>query len=63
MEEFIKFFKTVIGAATEYGIKPVPLAPIGGESPFRDAQHHDDFKKSCHRGYEKAQSPILRYIQ
>lgn len=63
MDNFLLEFKKVLAAASEWGIKSVPLSNTNHKSPFKDQQHFKRFMSACHRGYEKAQNLIIELIK
>jgi len=62
MEKFLNTFAYIIRTALEYGIRNVPLK-TSSDNFFKDYRHQKDFIKSCHRGYDKAQTAILAAVK
>ena len=60
--DFLTNYKTVLDAATTWGIRDVPLRTGPLQEMFVDQKHMMKFMAACHRGYDKAQTRILDLI-
>ena len=62
MTDFIENYRKILDAAFSWGVNNVPIKVKEGIPTFESEEQKRKFISACHRGYEKAQSSIVKMI-